>query len=172
MHPEWYPGLNANSTFDDFLAYMVAQSLHSCLDRQQDDQENISANTSLTWSYSAQFRYRWSQYYLHSAVVTIAPGEDNKLILGGHEVSVKLPVEGTGSIGLLVGDPCIRYDPRYCKYTKEFQVKRTLQTVLNAMSKHGEPRLPRRQYYADEDQPDFRSSSFGFLQLQEPKQKT
>jgi len=39
---------------------------------------------------------------------------------------------------MLVGDPCIRYDPWYCKYAKKFEVKKTMHTVLNAMADHDE----------------------------------
>jgi len=73
-----------------------------------------------------------------SAVVSIKPGETNTLFLDGHEVEVKIPVHGAGSIGMLIGDPCIRYDPTWCKYGERFQVKETLYKVLNAMAENDE----------------------------------
>jgi hypothetical protein len=134
-HPEWYPGLNATSAFNDFRTYMAKKSLHHCL---VEGQEPSFPQDGVAWSYSAPFRHRWAQYYLRSAIVPIIPGEDNKLSLDGHEVQIKVPLEGTGSVGLLIGDPCIVYDKTYCKHTRTFQVKHTLQAVLNSMAKHGE----------------------------------
>lgn len=103
------------------------------------DGGSLTAEGQVQWSYESQFKYRWTKYHLSSAVVSVVPGQNTTLSLGGgREVQVRIPAEGRGSVGVLIGDPCINYDPHYCVYGKVFETKTTLQKTLNALAAHGE----------------------------------
>jgi hypothetical protein len=141
QHPDWYEGLNENSTFEEFQGYLASHGLGGCL-RPCNPDENVPppspGNGDVAWAYSAPFKYRWTDNNVSTAVVQVVPGQKTTLKLDGHDVQLKIPVEGAGSIGMFVGDPCIRFDPWYCKYAEKFQVKNTMHTVLNAMADHDE----------------------------------
>mmetsp|Transcript_91044 Transcript_91044/g.208645 ORF Transcript_91044/g.208645 Transcript_91044/m.208645 type:complete len:607 (-) Transcript_91044:393-2213(-) len=90
---------------------------------------------SVAWSYQSQFQQRWYQYYLKSAVVGFTPGEATTLTVEGQRVVVDIPAQGQGTVGLIVADPCISAD-NYCIYQNPYNMKGTLQSVINSMSKH------------------------------------
>jgi len=93
---------------------------------------------AVQWSYSNQFQHRWTNYSLSTAIVTVQPGVGESLILDNYNIEVKIPEVTHGSVGVLIGDPCIHNDPTWCKYANYFQVKTTLQGVLNNLAKHDE----------------------------------
>mmetsp|Transcript_4719 Transcript_4719/g.10010 ORF Transcript_4719/g.10010 Transcript_4719/m.10010 type:complete len:224 (+) Transcript_4719:68-739(+) len=69
-------------------------------------------SSAVSWSYQSQFKERWYQYYLQTAVVPFTPGRATTLNVNGHQVDVKIPGPSEGSVGLLVADPCIIRPPQ------------------------------------------------------------
>lgn len=145
QHPGWYPGLSPQSSRDDFQNLLAKNNHGDCKPTcgENDVPEGFSNGTSndtnaVQWTYDAQFAYRWTDYHLKTALVDIVPGVVNTLSVDGIQINVKIPEEDAGSIGMLIGDPCIVYDPSWCKYEQVFQVKSTLQSALNAMAAHDE----------------------------------
>jgi hypothetical protein len=143
-NPDWYPNLTVGSTFEDFRALLASRDEWNCQvipcpTANETNATNATSDnyTNVSWSYNAAFEYRWTNYKLSSAVVSITPGKATTLFLDGHEVQVKIPAEGDGSIGMLIGDPCTRQSS-WCAYADVFQIKDTLQTVLNSMAEHDE----------------------------------
>mmetsp|Transcript_36209 Transcript_36209/g.96192 ORF Transcript_36209/g.96192 Transcript_36209/m.96192 type:complete len:443 (-) Transcript_36209:107-1435(-) len=105
-----------------------------------DDEREASPSDAapVEWNYSSRFQHRWTQYSVSSSIVNVAPGREESFSLDGHRIQVKIPEENQGSIGVLMGDPCIRADPQWCKYADVFQVKTTMQGVLNNLAAHEE----------------------------------
>lgn len=58
------------------------------------------------FDYSAQFVYKWPQFYLHTAMKSVRPGAKTTLNIGT-DVVVQLPVQGAGVAGILIADPCV-----------------------------------------------------------------
>lgn len=100
---------------------------------------NVSISTPLggvTWSYQSQFQQRWTGNSIKSAVVDVTPGVSQSFDLDGVTIQVKVPVEDAGTLGMIIGDPCIHADSKWCKYGNTFKVKDTLHRVLNGLSAH------------------------------------
>eukprot|EP00928_Gymnodinium_smaydae_P100755 TRINITY_DN995_c1_g1_i1.p1 TRINITY_DN995_c1_g1~~TRINITY_DN995_c1_g1_i1.p1 ORF type:complete len:667 (-),score=89.54 TRINITY_DN995_c1_g1_i1:470-2398(-) len=144
-HPSWYPGLSPKSSFDDFQSLLAKYNHGGC--RPPCGKNDVPAGFStdpdndtnaINWTYDAPFAYRWTDYHLKSALVDIVPGVVNTLSVDGIKIDVKIPEEDAGSIGMLIGDPCIVYDKSWCKFEHVFNVKSTMQTALNAMAAHDE----------------------------------
>mmetsp|Transcript_57268 Transcript_57268/g.153033 ORF Transcript_57268/g.153033 Transcript_57268/m.153033 type:complete len:315 (+) Transcript_57268:29-973(+) len=91
--------------------------------------------SAVSWSYQSQFKQRWYQFYLQSAVVPVVPGSTTTLNVNGHQVDVKIPSPSQGSVGLLVADPCV-IQSSYCVYEQAFDIKNVLQSVLNSLSEY------------------------------------
>lgn len=58
------------------------------------------------FDYSSQFKGKWTQNYLHTAMKRATPGQDVMFDLGV-EVPFRLPVQGAGVAGVLIADPCV-----------------------------------------------------------------
>lgn len=97
----------------------------------------VSPLTTLQWSYEAQFRHRWTQFHLSSGLMQVTPGIAQSLAVDEFNVQVKIPQQGSGTIGLLVGDPCIRADS-WCIYADTFKTKENLQAIINSLALHDE----------------------------------
>jgi len=61
-------------------------------------------------------------------------GATQAFSLDGHVMNIRIPEENSGSVGMIIGDPCITVD-RWCKFGGVFQTKTTLWRVLNGLSK-------------------------------------
>jgi len=105
---------------------------------EADVTERLNDGLGVSWSYDAQFQKRWTNFHLSSAVVEVSPGQVSNLNLDGYSVQVKIPTPSQGTVGVLIGDPCIHYDSTWCKYGSVFQTKTTLQGVLNSLAAHDE----------------------------------
>ena len=92
------------------------------------------------FDYSGQFRYRWTQFDLHSSVLMAKPGRQTELLLGPANSSVYLPAQGDGVAGVLIADPCARFDSFttevYCQYAEKWQTAERTPSLLNAFLRH------------------------------------
>merc|ERR1739844_42959 len=88
----------------------------------------------VSWSYDQQFQKRWTWGHLKSALVTVTPGVSQAFSLDGHTINIRIPAQNSGSVGMIIGDPCITVD-RWCKFGGTFETKTTLWKVLNGLSK-------------------------------------
>lgn len=96
-----------------------------------------SAAGGVDWTYSAQFRNKWTDLHLSSAVVSVDPGVAQDLNLDGYSVQVRVPAQGEGTVGMLIADPCL-HQSQWCPFADVFDIQNTLQTVLNSLAEHGE----------------------------------
>lgn len=91
----------------------------------------------MEWDYSEQFRNKWMDLHLSSAVVSVEPGVSTEMNLDGYSVQVRVPAQGDGTVGMLIADPCL-YQSQWCFYADVFDIQNTLQTVLNSLAEHDE----------------------------------
>jgi len=88
------------------------------------------------FDYSAQFKYKWTQYYIHSAVKSVIPGQLNNFVLGNRNVSITIPPAGDGVAGVIIADPCFQDTSITalvgCIYAKEFKLATRSPALLNA----------------------------------------
>lgn len=59
------------------------------------------------FTYSHPFRYRWTQLFLRSGLLTVAPGQETALTIDGVPVRLRLPQEDAGVRGIVLADPCM-----------------------------------------------------------------
>jgi len=96
-----------------------------------------SAVSDLKWSYSQKFQYRWTFAHLSSSLVNVTPGVAQNFRLDGNVIKVKIPKRTDGSIGILIGDPCIKSPwSDSCSAGENYRNKQVLQGVLNGMAIH------------------------------------
>lgn len=80
---------------------------------------SLIANTTLpssTFSYTSQFKYRWTDKYLHTGIYSVTPGQKTTVPLTSEiSVDVYLPPENTGTRGIIAGDPCITSEFVVCE---------------------------------------------------------
>lgn len=85
------------------------------------------------FTYSHQFRYRWTQLYLRSGLLTVTPGQVTTLSIDGNDVRVRLPLENAGVRGIVFSDPCIGSPWLNCSLGVEtFLTSTRLSALLNA----------------------------------------
>lgn len=87
-------------------------------------------------AYINQFKYKWTQFYLATAVVDVVPGEHTSVSVGGQDIKVFVPKENEGTVGIIIADPCFQSEWVTCKYEETWQMFTTLTSVLNAASSH------------------------------------
>jgi len=90
------------------------------------------------FSYSSSFKYRWTGKYLSTGVVTVNPGEKNKISIAGKEIDIFLPKEGDGVRGIIIADPCFTSDWIYCGYANKFQTFNHTIEFLNAIGAYND----------------------------------
>lgn len=93
----------------------------------------------LPWDYSEQFNYRWTDMSLSSSVVQVTPGSAQSFTLDGVDVEVKIPSRDEGSIGMFIGDPCIKSPwSSVCSQSESWDYRRILHSVLGSMAVHAD----------------------------------
>jgi hypothetical protein len=71
---------------------------------------------TLSNAYINQFKYKWTQFYLATAVVDVVPGEHTSVSVGGQDIKVFVPKENEGTVGIIIADPCFQSEWVTCKY--------------------------------------------------------
>mmetsp|Transcript_49155 Transcript_49155/g.105292 ORF Transcript_49155/g.105292 Transcript_49155/m.105292 type:complete len:485 (+) Transcript_49155:62-1516(+) len=88
------------------------------------------------FDYSSQFKYRWTDNYLHTGLKEVTPGKVNTFTIGKQTVSVKIPEAGAGAAGVMIADPCFKSttysSPVGCSYGGKFQTDVRTPALLNA----------------------------------------
>lgn len=86
------------------------------------------------FDYSGQFKYRWTQNYIHTAMKAIAPGSPASFSFAGTHVEVSLPAQGAGVSGALIADPCNGQGilASACDFAGRFQLSTRIPALLNA----------------------------------------
>mmetsp|Transcript_72608 Transcript_72608/g.151574 ORF Transcript_72608/g.151574 Transcript_72608/m.151574 type:complete len:493 (-) Transcript_72608:163-1641(-) len=90
------------------------------------------------FDYSAQFKYKWTQFYLHSALKAVTPGQATQITLGGQDITLSLPAKGAGVTGLLIADPCVNSPTGKswvgCRFGDEFKTIENTPTLINTFA--------------------------------------
>mmetsp|Transcript_64170 Transcript_64170/g.150440 ORF Transcript_64170/g.150440 Transcript_64170/m.150440 type:complete len:453 (+) Transcript_64170:49-1407(+) len=84
------------------------------------------------FTYREQFRYRWTEHFLHSALIDVKPGA-NLLQIGGQDVEVRLPAEDAGIRAVFWSDPCFSSKWIGCAYAEVFNTFENSIAMLNAV---------------------------------------
>jgi len=87
--------------------------------------------TTAALTYSSPFTYRWTDFSIRTGLQNMEEGS-NKLKLGGIDVTVDLPKEGSGVEGIFVADPCV--SSKWISCLVKFDVGSRLPALLNAAS--------------------------------------
>lgn len=86
------------------------------------------------FTYSSQFKYRWTSNYLSTGIVSVTPGQKTVLSVAGMEVEVLLPLQNEGIRGVIIADPCFQSDWIVCVYQKAFNTFSRTTELLNAIN--------------------------------------
>jgi hypothetical protein len=86
------------------------------------------------FTYSAPFKYRWTNKYLNTGLVNLTPGQNNHFSIAGKQFDIYLPKENEGVRGLFIADPCFTSEWVDCKYKDDYQTFNHLTEVLNTLS--------------------------------------
>lgn len=89
----------------------------------------------VSWQYQGQFKYRWTQYFLQTALVKIVPGVSNTVNVNGVPVEISIPLENTGTAGLIIADPCLSQSS-WCVFEDRLQISHRLVALINAAFQH------------------------------------
>lgn len=97
---------------------------------------NSSVSSSI-FDYSAQFKYKWTQNYLNTGIVTITPGEKTTIsVTPTTDIEVFIPKEGAGVRGVILADPCFQSEWIVCVFQDKFQMYDRTIALLNAINAH------------------------------------
>eukprot|EP00928_Gymnodinium_smaydae_P090883 TRINITY_DN74599_c0_g1_i2.p1 TRINITY_DN74599_c0_g1~~TRINITY_DN74599_c0_g1_i2.p1 ORF type:complete len:520 (-),score=45.90 TRINITY_DN74599_c0_g1_i2:135-1478(-) len=101
-----------------------------------DSIESPAGENNTFFEHSAQFKYRWTNLYIHSTVKKVTPGHVNRFQIGNRSVSVSIPRVGEGTAGLLIADPCFQDTSITslvgCTYSRKYKLAERLPALLNA----------------------------------------
>lgn len=107
----------------------------------------VSAISNTSWTdpffaYEEQFKYRWTDNFLHTAVVDVTPGQQNEFtITAGAEpvtLSVYVPGPEEGVRGVIIADPCFQSQWIICLHQNEFDTFNRMTSLLNAINAHSD----------------------------------
>mmetsp|Transcript_23151 Transcript_23151/g.65625 ORF Transcript_23151/g.65625 Transcript_23151/m.65625 type:complete len:494 (-) Transcript_23151:130-1611(-) len=87
------------------------------------------------FDYSARFRYKWRQFFLHTTLKAITPGVPTTLETGVN-LTVHVPPQGAGVAGVIIGDPCVNSPTgksfMHCEFGDRFRTIERLPALINA----------------------------------------
>lgn len=102
---------------------------------------SVISNTTISspyFTYNSQFKYRWTNKYLNSGLVTLTPGQNNHFSIGGKTFDVYLPKENVGTRGVIIADPCITSQWIVCVYKDKYQTFDHYTTLLNTINQRND----------------------------------
>lgn len=102
---------------------------------------SVISHTSIPsplFSYSYRFKYRWTQYYLNTGVVTVIPGEKNTFRILNDTITVMIPKENEPVRGVIVADPCFSSQFVWCTYGEKMHTFNRSVELLNAINAHND----------------------------------
>jgi len=86
------------------------------------------------FSYSAPFKYRWTNMHLNTGIATVTPGTNTPLMIGGKEFNILIPEEDAGIRGMIVGDPCFSSLYVSCQYANQWNMFNNTVALMDAAS--------------------------------------
>ena len=86
------------------------------------------------FNYKSQFKYRWTDKFLSTGIVSVTPGEKTSIKIAGQEVNILLPQQGAGTRGVILADPCFTSQWIVCVYSKAFDMFNHSLELLNAIN--------------------------------------
>jgi hypothetical protein len=86
------------------------------------------------FDYSQQFKYRWTNKYLNTGLVSVTPGQHTTLNIAGKSVNIYLPKENEGTRGVLIADPCITSKWIVCAYKEKYDTFNRFSSLINAIN--------------------------------------
>lgn len=94
------------------------------------------------FDYSDRFVYKWAQFHLHSSLVSVPGGSSATFDLGESNVTIKLPKQGEGTVGLLIADPCVNSPTGRvfvaCPHGEKHQTSERLPEIINTFVSEAE----------------------------------
>jgi hypothetical protein len=96
---------------------------------------NRTVDSSL-FTYKSQFKYRWTDKYLSTGLVSVTPGVKTNFKIAGQEVDILVPKQGAGTRGVIIADPCFTSEWIVCVYSKAFDMFDHSLELLNAINAH------------------------------------
>lgn len=101
---------------------------------------SIISNSSIplgSFSYSEQFKYKWTNFYLASGYFEVNPGTVTTLQLTADaSVDVYIPAENQPTRGVIISDPCFSSQWISCAYATRFNSFNQSVELLNAIHLH------------------------------------
>lgn len=91
------------------------------------------------FDYSEQFKYRWTDKFLHSSLKVVPAGGRTDFDVGAN-ISVHLPAQGAGVAGVLIADPCVNSEAGSwvdCQFGDKYQTIERIPLLINAFAEHG-----------------------------------
>lgn len=92
--------------------------------------------SDLRFTYSEQFKYRWTDKYLSTGMFDVTPGEETIFTIGGEDYSILLPVQGDGVRGVIIADPCFTNEFVWCSFGEKLDTFNRTTALLNAINSH------------------------------------
>jgi len=131
-------GLCPMETLIDYN-WMTDVRVVKALGSQGYDKVRISAISNHTvssdlFSYQSEFKYRWTDKYLSTGLVTVTPGVKTQFKIADQEVNILLPKQGEGTRGVIIADPCFTSQWIFCAYSPHFDMLNHSLEILNAMN--------------------------------------
>ena len=86
------------------------------------------------FTYKSQFKYRWTDKFLSTGIVSVTPGEKTSFKIAGQQVDVLVPKQGAGTRGVILADPCFTSQWIVCVYSKQFDMFNHSLELINAIN--------------------------------------
>eukprot|EP01034_Spumella_vulgaris_P034548 gene34548-42612_t len=133
--------IEVGSVFQDACTGDIDIRVSKAMGNQGYNKVRISVISNRTidsghFNYKSQFKYRWTNKYLSTGLVTVVPGEKTHFSFGGKNVDILLPKENEGTRGVIIADPCFQSQWIVCVYAKKFQMYNHTLELLNAINGH------------------------------------
>jgi len=97
-------------------------------------QSSNAPQASFNWDYSERFKYKWTDNYLHSTLMTVETGSDTHLMIDNNKVDIDIPAKGKATGGILFADICVTQD-QWCAYGGNWKVQERSTKFLNQVMK-------------------------------------
>lgn len=130
----WYPPIDTSR-----LDIRVAKAHNEKLAYNQ-VRVTVISNESIAdplFTYSAPFKYRWTDKYLNTGIATITPGDKaTTLTIAGESFDIYVPLEDAGTRGIIVGDPCFFSKFVVCEFATDWNMFNNTQKLIDAATSH------------------------------------
>ena len=130
----WYPPID-NSKLD--IRVSKAHGGNHGYDKVRISVVSNATITDPLFTYSAPFKYRWTDMVLNTGIATVTPGVDTSFTIAGEEFNIFVPAENAGTRGIIVGDPCFMSKFVECEFANTWNMFNNTVKLIDAASAHG-----------------------------------